>query len=112
MNSCIRIKRIPYNLGAVVAAFILVALNIQAASHYQVLKSFSSATTDCFGPAGGVSIASDGLIYGASVSGGISNAGALFRLNTNGAGYNLLRNFTFAPGDTPSPNKEPVEGAD
>ena len=41
---------------------------------------------------------SDGILYGTTVGGGTNNAGTFFRLNPNGTGYTVLRNFPNSDG--------------
>lgn len=41
----------------------------------------------------------DGLLYGMTTWGGISNAGTIFRMETNGANYSIVHQFTGANGD-------------
>ena len=103
---------IPRSLAALAFILSIVPARAQTPAHYKILKSLGPATTDCWGTAGRVVPASDGFLYGVSSSGGISNAGALFRLGTNGADYSFVRSFTFDAGDTPRPNGELLEATD
>ena len=46
-------------------------------------------------------VLSGSLLYGTTLSGGISNLGTVFKLNTNGSGYTVLRQFIGADGRWP-----------
>jgi len=67
---------------------------------YQMLKDFL-ANGDGAYPSGHLTW-SDGVLYGTTSGGGSSNAGTVFRLNTDGTGYAVLRSFGDFPGDGPS----------
>lgn len=61
-------------------------------SGYTNVYSFSNAP-DAKNPAGGL-VLSGGILYGTSQVGGSNNSGAIFAINTNGAGYQVLYNFS------------------
>jgi uncharacterized repeat protein (TIGR03803 family) len=61
------------------------------APNYTVLYNFAGA--DGSAPQGAL-LVSDGILYGTTAFGGISNAGTVFRLSTDGAGFSLLKSFT------------------
>jgi uncharacterized repeat protein (TIGR03803 family) len=50
--------------------------------------------------------ASDGLLYGTSVSGGASGQGTVFRMNADGSNYTVLKSFAFG---ATGPGANPVE---
>lgn len=65
---------------------------------YSVLKSFpplpSSYSTNVGGaqPWAGVTLF-DGVLYGTTTLGGLSSGGTIFKLNTDGTGFTVLKNF-------------------
>jgi uncharacterized repeat protein (TIGR03803 family) len=67
-----------------------------------VLKSFQTGD-DAQLPVGTLVLTSNGVLYGATSSGGTSNLGTIFRLNVDGTGYSMLKSFTGANGDGASP---------
>jgi uncharacterized repeat protein (TIGR03803 family) len=71
-------------------------------SGYAVLKSFSeSVLTDGRYPEAGLVLAGSTL-YGTTAGGGGSDAGVVFKVNTDGTGYAVLKNFTGSDGRGPS----------
>jgi uncharacterized repeat protein (TIGR03803 family) len=76
-------------------------------SGYQVLRSFLGPPLDSASPMVGLAQGFDGLLYGTSFSGGSNSAGTLFKLNTNGGGYTVLKHFT-GGGDGLNPAAELV----
>jgi len=81
-------------------------------SGYAVIRSFVGGATDGAKPAGGLLQGTNGMLFGATSSGGTSNLGTAFSLNLDGTGYQVLKNFTGAPGDGAQPNGLLVQGAD
>jgi uncharacterized repeat protein (TIGR03803 family) len=73
--------------------------------------SFAGNGGDGTSPAAGLLQAADGALYGTTTSGGASNLGTIFKLNTDGADYTLLYSFTGNGGDGSRPNAM-VQGAD
>jgi len=70
---------------------------------YTVLRNFRGAVeSDGQSPSAGL-LLSGNTLYGTTRSGGTSNEGTVFKLNTDGTGYTVLRNFTGYPGDGSSP---------
>lgn len=55
------------------------------------LKRFDNISGDSSQP--GPLLLTNGMLYGMTALGGISNAGTIFALNTNGGGYTILRAF-------------------
>jgi uncharacterized repeat protein (TIGR03803 family) len=71
------------------------------------------------GPYAGLVQGSDGAIYGDTYGGGIdcfecaaADWGTVFKLNTDGSGYLVLRNFTGSGTDAAGPHAELVQGRD
>lgn len=69
----------------------------------QILHSFESVTGDAESPEGELLVGMDGALHGGTQSGGTNNSGAIYKLNTDGTGYQMLRNFTGANGDGQNP---------
>lgn len=87
-----------------------------------VLHAFGS-DFDGFEPVAGVTVGSDGVLYGATKHGGAplfetditgarGSEGAVFKLGTDGGGFALLHSFSFANSDGNYPLGTPVEGLD
>jgi uncharacterized repeat protein (TIGR03803 family) len=72
-------------------------------SGYQVLHEFSASGGDCRAPVAGVTFGPDGMLYGVTQFGGGSINGSLFRLNTDGTGYQKLFAFTGLSGAGANP---------
>jgi uncharacterized repeat protein (TIGR03803 family) len=82
-------------------------------SNYTVLKFFSDPLTTGANPLSPLLEASDGMFYGTTYSGGTTNnAGAVFRVNKDGTGFELLRAFDGVLGDGRHPCGRLAEGAD
>ena len=67
---------------------------------YAVLKSFTGSLPDAGFPHAGLVLAGSTL-YGTTHSGGSSGPGVIFKVNTDGSGYALLKNFTGDDGAYP-----------
>jgi len=67
---------------------------------FRVLKWFTNSVEGA-SPCGGL-VLSDGMLYGATSSGGVSNCGTLFRVSTDGSGYTVLRSFAGMDGASPN----------
>lgn len=80
-------------------------------SNYTVLHHFGAGNDGQY-PAGGLLLASDGNIYGATLEGGADGYGIIFRMDPNGANYAVLYSFTgdfSSSGDHGYPNGSLVE---
>jgi uncharacterized repeat protein (TIGR03803 family) len=77
------------------AAFILPAL-ASSAQVYNILHSFGSQSRDGYGPATDLVLAGNTL-YGATLSGGTNGNGTIFKINTDGSGYQILLSLTNGP---------------
>ena len=71
-----------------------------AAQTYTVLKTFSG-TNGAF-PAAGLTL-SGSTLYGTTRDGGLFGKGTLFKINTDGTDFTVLRNFAGRPTDGASP---------
>jgi uncharacterized repeat protein (TIGR03803 family) len=69
-------------------------------SGYATVQQFN-ASTDGAAPAFGLA-SSNSVLYGATSSGGTSNLGTLFKVNKDGTGYTVLKNFAGSDGSAPA----------
>ena len=81
------------------------------AVNYSVLHSFG-ASPDASRLKAGFAQGTDGALYAATYYGGSNNVGAIFRVNENGSGYQLLHVFTSTGGDGQNASGELVRGWD
>jgi uncharacterized repeat protein (TIGR03803 family) len=83
-------------------------------SDYSVIKSFSAAATNesgIFTNAEGINpectmIFDNGVLYGTTVSGGLGGRGTVFKVNTNGDNYTVLKTFPSLSVAQPRTNSE------
>jgi uncharacterized repeat protein (TIGR03803 family) len=66
---------------------------------YTVLKSFLGGSNGR-GPEAGL-VLSGGTLYGTTIWGGSSDKGTVFKVNTDGTGYTVLKSFTGSDGSLP-----------
>lgn len=72
-------------------------------ANYQILASFDSLGDNTNGSQSLAQLFfTRGLLFGGTGSGGISNAGVIFQLSTNGSNYRILRSFTGGSGSSVS----------
>ncbi len=71
-------------------------------SGYRLLHSFAGPPTDGANPYGPLTL-SGSTLYGMSAGGGLHGDGAIFRINTDGSGYQVLHSFAGAPTDGANP---------
>jgi uncharacterized repeat protein (TIGR03803 family) len=64
-------------------------------SNYMVLHHFNLSSTDGAGPLGGVVLSANAL-YGTTSLGGNNSAGTVFKINTDGSGFQIIEHFDFA----------------
>jgi uncharacterized repeat protein (TIGR03803 family) len=62
---------------------------------YSILKSFTNSP-DGANPVAGL-VLSSGILYGTTTSGGSAGCGTVFKINTNGSDYIVLKSFTNSP---------------
>ena len=86
-------------------------LNKDGTGH-AILVNFGSDATDGVAPYAGLVQASDGALYGTTLSGGQNRLGTLFTLNPDGTGYAVLKNFGEFGGDGVEPYGGVIEGSD
>jgi uncharacterized repeat protein (TIGR03803 family) len=68
-------------------------------SNYALVHTFGPASNEG-APYAGVTL-SGTMLLGTTSDGGISNMGTIFKVNTDGSGYNLLHSFTDSDGASP-----------
>ena len=79
-------------------------------SNYGVLHSFTGNAGEGKNPQCTLTFGTDGAMYGTTKAGG-TNAGTVFKINTDGSGYAVLHQFSLTE-DGKSPLAGLVEGAD
>ncbi len=65
---------------------------------FELLHSFAGGTSDGYWPFGAL-IAKGSTLYGMTESGGTSDGGTIFKINTNGTGFDLLHSFAGGSSD-------------
>ena len=71
------------------------------AAPINILHTFTSGATDGRSPTG--LLLEGSVLYGTTNIGGLNNAGTVYRLNTDGSGFNLLHTFTGLSGNGQNP---------
>jgi uncharacterized repeat protein (TIGR03803 family) len=71
---------------------------------YGVLYHFGRPASDGANPDTALLQGADGALYGTTFFGGTNDAGTVFKVNTNGGGYGVLRTFTKSGGDGQNPD--------
>ncbi len=81
---------------------------------YKVLHSFLASEADGFKPMAGLLPASDGVLYGTTDGGGSGGGhnGTVFKINSDGSGYEILHCFPDQPHDGRMPRSRLLEGRD
>jgi uncharacterized repeat protein (TIGR03803 family) len=79
---------------------------------YAILHHFSFSGGDGANPDTALVQGRDGALYGTTFFGGTNDGGAIFRLNTNGNGYLVLRRFSGLAGDGKNPDAALSQGSD
>lgn len=69
---------------------------------FQILHSFAGGSNDGAWPFSTL-IQSGSTLYGTTLLGGINDQGTIFRINTDGTGYEVLHNFTGSAEDGSTP---------
>lgn len=69
-------------------------------SSYSILHNFTGSSNDGAHPVMNTLILSGSTFYGATLGGGSSNKGTIFKMNTDGTGFALLHSFTGSDGQS------------
>jgi uncharacterized repeat protein (TIGR03803 family) len=83
-----------------VLLFLALALTNTPAQTYTILHTFTGAA-DGGRPGSAQLLLSGTTLYGTTLFGGTSNCGTVFKLNTDGTAYTVLKNFTGGDGSEP-----------
>ena len=67
-------------------------------SGFNILKNYSGTGGDVGYPHGGLTL-SGSVLFGTTEGGGSFGLGTIFKLNTNGTGYVILKSFTYSDGE-------------
>jgi uncharacterized repeat protein (TIGR03803 family) len=82
-------------------------------SGYRLLHSFTGYENSGDGAdPSGLALGSDGALYGTTKFHGRNNGGTAFKLNPDGSGFTVLRNFPGTEGDGQNPSASMVQGSD
>lgn len=81
-------------------------------SGYFVLHQFGVSRADGQNPYAGVIEGSDGWLYGTASAGGTGGRGIVYKMQPDGSGYTVLRNFTGTGTDGSGPFAELLEASD
>ncbi len=81
-------------------------------SGYQILHSFSGVGGDGLWPYAGLVMTPNGVLYGTTEEGGDWDYGTVFRLSTDGSGFEVLHSFGDTGGDGAYPYATLVVGGD
>src|SRR2546430_1905547 len=92
---------LPFNILLAVLVFRQPVVSAQFL--YQKVLSLGYATDSGNSPFSSLLEGSDGFLYGTTYGGGASNMGTIFRLNSDGGGYQILYSFRGSPGDGAEP---------
>lgn len=100
-------------LGGSANSGVIFKLNLDG-SGFGVLRSFLNNNTDGYSPHSGVIVGSDGVLYGTTFHGGnvMGSSGTFFKINKNGTGYAILKNFLYHSGDGNYPEARLLEASD
>src|SRR5690242_8787358 len=83
----------PLALLAGVLLMLCLAANNGKAQAYTVLHSLGKNVMG-FNPRAPLVLGPDGTLYGTTEGGGSANLGQVFKVNPDGTGYTVLKNFT------------------
>jgi uncharacterized repeat protein (TIGR03803 family) len=97
------------------AHFAGTVFKMDASCTITTIHDFAGQPSDGSNPRGGVLIAADGKLYGATAGGGSDNFGTAFKMDTDGNNYaftSLLSPSGLCGGTGDSPWSQPVQGSD
>lgn len=70
---------------------------------FNILQRFAGGSDDGSGSFGGLCIGQGGVLFGATISGGSANMGAVYRMNPDGTGYQIIHHFAGTGGEAANP---------
>jgi uncharacterized repeat protein (TIGR03803 family) len=73
---------------------------VAAQTNFTILKHFNGVP-DAAVPFGALVVDGNNVFYGTTIGGGVSNAGAVFKLNADGSGYGVLKSLVASNGTGP-----------
>jgi uncharacterized repeat protein (TIGR03803 family) len=71
----------------------------RSGTNYTVLRNFGPGATNLLNPAGPLIDGLDGYFYGTALFGGANNFGGVYRIGTNGTGFQIVRSFSALAAD-------------
>lgn len=89
-----------------------VIFRLTPGGRYKVLHQFRGGAGDGRAPGGGLLLASDGHLYGATIYGGRNDSGTLFRIKPDGSGFSVIHHHYHLSGNGFYPPMTLVEGSD
>ena len=96
----LRIQRLLYTRGMILTFCLLLAGAGAPAQTYTVLHHFGTNLSGVR-PHGALVQSSDGTFYGITEQGGVANSGLVFKINPDGTGYAVLKEFRGMDGSCP-----------
>lgn len=81
-------------------------------SGFAVIKDFAADGSEGWEPGGGLMRASNGLLYGTTYGGGAFDSGTVYTVNTDGTGFEILREFGDLQDHGLNPRSTLIEGTD
>ncbi len=84
----------------------------QDGTGFLVLRSLGTVLGDGYTGAGALVQATDGLLYGVTTYGGTYQGGTIFKINTNGGGYSIVRSLGDGAYDAKYPTAGLAQGPD
>lgn len=85
-----------------------VAYSVTTNGTYALLHTFGGGANDGLSPGGGMIFDASGILYGVASLGGANGAGVLYKMQTNGAGYALVKTFGSPAATSATNSRQPV----
>jgi uncharacterized repeat protein (TIGR03803 family) len=79
---------------------------------YTVIKHFAGGTTDGSNPRSNLIEIENNVLMGTTISGGSNSVGTIFKIDTDGDNFSILKNFTSGSSDGGVPMGNIMKGAD
>ncbi len=82
-------------------------------ANFQVIKTFTGGVNDGGRAEAGLTLGSDGFLYGVTVTGGANNGGTIFRIAPDGNGFEIIKSLQCGVANNPcSPRAELLQLSD